>query len=83
MCSGQGSCDALHSSFESNHTFFIVIKVVSSTHFIFIQQLLRHSIRAWMVLERFNRSSANFANVRMFQKCFIVSVFLVAQHKYF
>lgn len=22
MCSGQGSCDALHSNFESNHTFF-------------------------------------------------------------
>lgn len=51
--------------------FFIVTKIVSSTHFIFIRQLLRHSVQAWMVLERFNRCSANFANVRMFQKCFI------------
>lgn len=81
MCSGQESCDALHSSFESNHTFFIVIKVVSSTHFIFIQQLLRHSVQDWMVLERFERCSANFANVGMFK--IVLCVFLVAQHKYF
>lgn len=57
--------------------FFIMIKVVSSTHFIFIKQLLRHSIQDWMVFQRYTRCSANSANAGMFQKCFIeVSNFL-------
>lgn len=49
VCNGQGSRDALHSNFESNQIGFVMIRVVSSTRFIFLKQLLRYSIQDRMV----------------------------------